>query len=112
MSKSIYNRMFKNDDEGTPYSVLNKFDQDLNPAGSYNIHTMYTGEKVCNCPARVAECRHIKMLRMFDNAETGNDDVFQLVQTENPTREVWLQTDNKSFVWIPTINKQGKAEVS
>lgn len=105
MAKSIYTRHHREDEDGDDVWTLRKFSTNLEPQGSYEIRESQMGELICTCPARTAECRHVRMMEMFTNSEEGLDDVFNLIQSENPGKVIMLQTDAKRFDWVPTIDK-------
>ena len=106
MAKSIYTRLHSKDDDGDDVWILKKFDVDLEPQGSYEIRESQMGELICTCPARITECRHVRMMEMFTNAESGQDDIFNLAQSENPDHVIMLQTDAKRFDWVPGFTKE------
>lgn len=105
MAKSIYARHLTQDEDGDDVWVMRKFDLDLEPQGQYEIREDYTGQLICTCPARTQVCRHVKMMEMFTNAEAGLDEVYTLIQSENPDKMIMLQTDNKRYEWVPTFDK-------
>lgn len=106
MAKSIYTRQHSEDDDGDDVWTLKKFDVDLEAQGSYEIRESQMGELICTCPARTAECRHVRMMEMFTNAEEGLDEIFNLIQSENPDHIIMLQTDAKRFDWVPGFTKE------
>lgn len=105
MAKSIYMRRHSEDEDGDDVWTLQKFNTDLDPQGSYQIRESQMGELICTCPARTAECRHVRMMEMFTNAEAGTDDLYNLCAAENPDHIVMLQTDAKRFDWVPGFDK-------
>lgn len=110
MAKSIYNRRLTEDEDGDDVWVFTKFDLDLEPQGTYEIREDVTGQLICTCPARTQECRHVRMMELFTDAEAGGNELFNLVQAENPDHEIWLMTDAKKFEWVPGPLKQENAD--
>lgn len=106
MAKSIYKRLRSYDEDGDEVFVMKKFTPDLDPAGEYVIQMSSSGQLICDCPARQKECRHIRMMELFDNAEAGQDDIYNLIAEENPDHEVWLQTDSKTSEWVSGFLKE------
>ncbi len=97
-SKSLYLRKPDLDEPGA--YLMEKFDQDLEPLETYTLTpASSTGEWMCSCPARTTECRHVKMMPLFDRAMRGEDALFAEVSAAGRF-QTFLQYDGKMFDWI------------
>lgn len=107
MGKALYvRRKIDNEDGEGQFDRIMKMSMDLEGQGHYDVHKAYTGEMICSCPARQTECRHVRMIPMFDLAEAGMDPEYKRVQDENPDNEIWLFSDGKKIAWMPGPIKQ------
>lgn len=102
MAKSLYLRQ-KTDlrTDGHDF-IMKKFDVDQNYVGEYALVRSNASQWTCSCPARRIECRHAKMMPMFERAESGSDEVYNELQEDVDGNKyvVFLVTDNKSYKWI------------
>jgi len=106
MAKSVYMHHRDTDDDGDEVHLMKKFNLDLDADGEYRIMRDFSGQAICNCPARTQVCRHVKMLDMFELAEAGEDDLFNEVAAEHPDKVIMLQTDNTRFEWVAGLSKE------
>jgi hypothetical protein len=97
-TKSLY---LRHPNSALPGSYLvKKFDKDFEPLDTYTLtRAKSTGEWTCTCPARTTECRHIRMLPIFDRAERGEDPLFTEV-SDNGRYQVFLSYDGKMYDWV------------
>jgi hypothetical protein len=80
--------------------LMKKFDKDFELLDTYTLtRAKPSGEWTCTCPARTTECRHIRMLPIFDRAERGEDPLFAEV-SDNGRYRAFLSYDGKVFDWV------------
>ena len=98
-SKSLYTHKAGTDEDGVRNHTLAKFDKDLNFSGTEYTLTKSQMGWVCNCPARMEVCRHVRMVGIFDLAEAGQDDLYT-ERSGGGLYTTFLEYDGKMFDWI------------
>jgi hypothetical protein len=97
-TRSLYLRHNRRDKDGA-YIQIAKFNTDEDPLESYAIRMDFKGDMICNCPAGKPDCRHKRMLPIFDRADRGQDELYNKV-TENGAYQAYLSFDGKMFNWV------------
>lgn len=94
---NLYLRHKRKDKDGE-YDQIVKHDVDEEFVDSYEIRPDYQGKLICNCPAAKPDCRHKKMLPIFDKADKGQDALYNRV-TQNRKYIAYLTYNGVIFGW-------------
>ena len=77
---------------------VTKFSDDLEPIEQYTLNYIGSNRWVCNCPALRNNCRHVKMVPLFEAAWDGNDPTYREA-TQDGVYTALLSFDGETFKW-------------
>lgn len=99
--KSAYSCLLAVDADGDEFWKLTKYSvPDFEVVGSYDVYETPQGQMICSCPARTQICRHLHIVEKSAEAIAGADEVYNLLQEENPGKLILMETDAKMFQWV------------
>ena len=101
MPTSLYSRKLVSKDDKTKVRkyTISKADADFEFQGSYTIMHTPMDDWVCNCPAYMQNCRHVRMMEVFDRADAGEDPIFNALAMDGKYA-VFLRSDGKRVEWV------------
>ena len=81
--------------------IMSKFDENLEHKTDYELTPTDDGLMYCNCPARIVNCRHVKMQVLLADAAIGDDPIYNHMKSEYPSETIYLdyRSDGK-YYWV------------